>query len=242
MDDPRRARRRFTGRCAPRAPPRRPRRPVVTPGSRHPRCGIRRGAAGRRVAVRTRRRRGLAGAPAGAGHDAARELSRPAHVCAHHVFRLASPWICGLELYRPGRGCPSLRRSAHSPDAPHAAAGAETVAQDPLETIARSLVELGRRLDAELWLYRRGVLVATSSPALAELGLVDPFLAPQVFRGTLEDELETTIDARTGGRPTRVGFLIVAPGPSGEQGVLAVPQLLDDERIRGQREDLTFGI
>src|SRR5213076_2551651 len=86
----------------------------------------------------------------------------------------------------------------------------------------------------------RGVLVATSSPALAELGLVDPFLAPQVFRGTLEDELETTIDARTGGRPTRVGFLVVAPGPPDEQGVLAVPQLLDDERIREQREDLTF--
>jgi len=93
-----------------------------------------------------------------------------------------------------------------------------------------------------LWLYRRGVLVATSSPVLGELGLVDPFLAPQVFRGTLEDELETTIDARTGGRPTRVGFLVVAPGPPGEQGVLAVPQLLDDERIRQQREDLTFGI
>ncbi len=123
-----------------------------------------------------------------------------------------------------------------------AAAGAETVAQDPPETIARSLVELGRRLDAELWLYRRGVLVATSSPVLGELGLVDPFLAPQVFRGTLEDELETTIDARTGGRPTRVGFLVVAPGPPGEQVVLAVPQLLDDERIREQREDLTFGI
>src|SRR3989441_3424409 len=31
-----------------------------------------------------------------------------------------------------------------------AAAGAETVAQDPPETIGRSLVELGRRLDAEL--------------------------------------------------------------------------------------------
>src|SRR5437667_6454387 len=123
-----------------------------------------------------------------------------------------------------------------------AAAGAETVAQDPPETNAPSLIELGRRLDAELWLYRRGVLVATSSPVLGELGLVDPFLAPQVFRGTLEDELETTIDARTGGRPTRVGFLVVAPGPPGEQGVLAVPQLLDDERIRQQREDLTFGI
>jgi two-component system, NtrC family, nitrogen regulation sensor histidine kinase NtrY len=123
-----------------------------------------------------------------------------------------------------------------------AAVGAQAVAQEAPDTIPRSLAELGRRLDAELWLYRRGVLVATSSPALAELGLVDPFLAPPVFRGILEDELETTIDARTAGRPTRVGFLVVAPGPSGEQAVLAVPQLLDDERIRQQREDLTLGI
>ena len=123
-----------------------------------------------------------------------------------------------------------------------AAVGAQAVAFEPSDAIPRSLAELGRQLDAELWLYRHGVLVATSSPALAELGLVDPFLAPPVFRGILEDELETTIDARTAGRPTRVGFLVVGPGPPGEQAVLAVPQLLDDERIRKQREDLTFGI
>ena len=120
--------------------------------------------------------------------------------------------------------------------------GAQTVAQDPPDDIARSLAELGRRLDAELWLYRRGVLVATSSPALAELGLVDPFLAPPVFRATLEDELEATTDARTAGRRTRVGYLVVAPGQAGEQAVLAVPQLLDDERVRQQQEDLALAL
>ena len=123
-----------------------------------------------------------------------------------------------------------------------AAGGAEQVANDRPDDIRQSLVNLGERLDAELWLYRRGELVATSSPVLAELGLVDPFLAPPVFRGTLEDELETTIDARTAGRPTRVGFLVVTPGPPGEQAVLAVPQLLDDERVRQQREDLALAI
>jgi len=123
-----------------------------------------------------------------------------------------------------------------------AAVGGEDVAQGPSEMITQSLVDLGRRLDAELLLYRRGELVAASSPVLAELGLVDPFLAPTVFRGTLEDELEMTVDARTAGRPTRVGFLVVAPGPPGEQAVLAVPQLLDDERVREQREDLTLGL
>jgi signal transduction histidine kinase len=123
-----------------------------------------------------------------------------------------------------------------------AAGGAETIAEDPSEAIGRSLVELGRRLDAELWLYRRGVLVATSSPVLAELGLVDPFLAPPVFRGTLEDELELTMDARTAGRPTRIGYLVVASAPPGEQAVLAAPQLLDDERVRQQQEDLALAL
>ena len=123
-----------------------------------------------------------------------------------------------------------------------AAAGAETVAQDPPEAIGRSLVELGRRLDAELWLYRRGVLVATSSPVMAELGLVDPFLAPAAVRATLEDELELTMDARTAGRATRVGYLVVTPGPPGEQAVLAVPQLLDDERVQEEQEDLALGL
>src|SRR3989442_672457 len=123
-----------------------------------------------------------------------------------------------------------------------AAAGAETVAEDPPDAIGRSLAELGRRLDAELWLYRRGVLVATSSPVMAELGLVDPFLAPPAFRATLEDELELTLDARTAGRPTRVGYLVVAPGPPGEQAVLAVPQLLDDERVQQQQEDLALAL
>ena len=123
-----------------------------------------------------------------------------------------------------------------------AAGGAETVAEGRPDDIGRSLAELGRRLDAELWLYRRGVLVATSSPVLAELGLVDPFLAPAAFRATLEDELELTMDARTAGRPTRVGYLVVAPGPAGEQAVLAVPQLLDDERVRQQQEDLALAL
>ncbi len=120
--------------------------------------------------------------------------------------------------------------------------GAQAVAQEPPEAIASSVAELGRGLDAELWLYRGGVLAATSSPALAELALVDPFLAPPVFRGTLEDELEATMDARTAGRPTRVGYLVVGPGQPGEQAVLAVPQLLDDERVRQQQEDLALAL
>ncbi|MDP3909469.1 MAG: ATP-binding protein, partial [Gemmatimonadales bacterium] len=123
-----------------------------------------------------------------------------------------------------------------------AAGSVESVATDRPEAVARSLGELGRRLDAELWLYRGGVIVATSSPVLGELGLVDPFLAPAAFRLTLEDELELTTDARTAGRPTRVGYRVVTSGAPEQQAVLAAPQLLDDERVRRQQEDLALAL
>ncbi len=122
-----------------------------------------------------------------------------------------------------------------------AAGSAETIARDPPDAVGRGVADLGRRLDAELWLYRGGLLAATSSPVMRELGLVDPFLAPQAFqRLTLQDELELTIDARTAGRPTRVGYRVVAAGPPREQAILAAPQLLDDELVRRQQEDLAL--
>ncbi|HKA57935.1 MAG TPA: ATP-binding protein [Gemmatimonadales bacterium] len=123
-----------------------------------------------------------------------------------------------------------------------AASGAEVIAQGPPDDVRPSIVELGRRLDAELWLYRRGVLVATSSPVLAELGLVDPFLNPDAFRMMLADNLELTMDATTAGRPTRVGYRMVAAEPRGDQVVLAVPQLLNDEMVREQQRDVALAL
>ncbi len=130
-----------------------------------------------------------------------------------------------------------IRQTLHD-----AGASAGAIAGDRPEEIGRSVVELGRGLNAELWLYRRGRLVGTSSPVMGELGLVDPFLAPPAFLLTLEDELELTTDARTAGRPTRVGYRVVAAGPTGEQAILAAPQLVDDERVRRQQEDLALAL
>jgi len=110
-------------------------------------------------------------------------------------------------------------------------------------TLDSAIVDLGAQLDADLWLYRAGRLVGTSAPVLGELGLVDPFLAPRVFeRLALEDELETTADDRTAGRPIRVGYKVVRAGPPDELGILAAPQLLDDERVRQQEEDLALAL
>src|SRR5207253_7196622 len=122
-----------------------------------------------------------------------------------------------------------------------AAASAGALAAGNGAAAGRAMVDLGNQLDADLWLYRDGMLAGTSAPVLAELGLVDPFLAPDVFvRLALRDELEVTDDERTAGRSIRIGYLVVLPGPPQVQGILAAPQLLDDERVRQQQEDLAL--
>jgi signal transduction histidine kinase len=124
-----------------------------------------------------------------------------------------------------------------------AAATAGALVSDRPTGLARAIQELGNRLDADLWLYRGGLLAGTSAPVLGELGLVNPLLAPSVFAQlALEDELELTADGYTAGRPIRVGYRVVLAGPPGGQAILAVPQLLDDEGVRQQQEDLVLGL
>ena len=124
-----------------------------------------------------------------------------------------------------------------------AAGTAATLASEPAPALGRSMLELGNRLDADLWLYRDGVLAATTAPVLAELGVVDPFLAADAFvRLALRDELERTDDSRVAGRTIRVGYLVVVSESPQVQEVLAAPQLLDDERVRQQQEDLALGL
>jgi signal transduction histidine kinase len=120
-----------------------------------------------------------------------------------------------------------------------ATAGALESGRPP--ALGGSVVDLGNRLDADLWLYRDGVLAGASAPVLGELGLVDPFLAPDAFvRLALRDELELTNDGRTAGRSIRVGYLVVRSESPQVLDILAAPQLLDDERVRQQQEDLAL--
>ncbi len=124
-----------------------------------------------------------------------------------------------------------------------AAGTAGGVALDRPDAEQAAIVELGERLDADLWLYRDGVLAGSSAPVLRELGLLDPLLEPPAFeRLALEDELETTADGRAAGRPIRIGYRVVLAGPPEVQAVLAAPQLLDDEAVRQQQADLALGL
>jgi len=111
------------------------------------------------------------------------------------------------------------------------------------DALAAMVTDLGRRLDADLWVYRGGELAGTSAPVLAELGLVDPLLEPRVHRRlAYEDEQGLTVDDRTAGRPTRVGYRVVEGGGPRDAVVLAAPQLLDDEAVRREQEDLGMAL
>ena len=124
-----------------------------------------------------------------------------------------------------------------------AAGTAEALVSDRAANLGRAMQELGDRLDANLWLYRNGVAIATSAPVLEELGLADPFLVPPVFvRLGFEDELDLSADGRTAGRPIHVGYHVVLAGPPRVQAILAAPRLLEDEQVRRRLEDLALGV
>jgi hypothetical protein len=70
---------------------------------------------------------------------------------------------------------------------------------------------------------RRGALAVSpwhaggeQLPVLAGARPGRPFLNPDAFRVTLADEIDITMDATTAGRPTRVGYRVVA-GPPGSK-------------------------
>ena len=122
-------------------------------------------------------------------------------------------------------------------------ASAGETAPGGFDALAAMVTDLGRRLDADLWAYRGGELAGTSAPVLAELALVDPLLEPTVQRRlAYQDEVELTVDDRTAGRPTRVGYRLVEGGLPRDAVVLAAPQLLDDEAVRRAQEDLGLSL
>ncbi len=103
-----------------------------------------------------------------------------------------------------------------------------------------ALSELGARLRADLLVYRSGVLAGGSTPVLQELGLVNAYLPPAVYRHLLiEEDLEVSGQATIGGRVTQVGYRHVGVW-QGEPLVLGSPRLLDDAELLARRADLVY--
>ena len=119
---------------------------------------------------------------------------------------------------------------------------ARQFAGGPRFGVAGWLRDLSARLGADLLWYENGVLLGASATVLTELGLLNPYLPPQVARAlTVEDELEVTDDAVIGGQLTRVGYRRLGGG-TGATLVLAAPRLVDVSDILGEQEDLAFGL
>lgn len=97
-------------------------------------------------------------------------------------------------------------------------------------------------LDADLVVYNRGVLLQASSPVLVQLGLLDRYLPADAFEAlTVGDEIESTVNERIAGRPTRVGYRSLGL-PAGRAAVLAAPRLVDDTELFHGEQDLVFGL
>jgi signal transduction histidine kinase len=105
-----------------------------------------------------------------------------------------------------------------------------------------SLRALAGRVDAEMLLYADAELQGTSAPILAELGVVDWYLAPEVVRALNDGgDVEAAADQRIAGRPTRVAYRELEVGAPTEL-VLAVPRLLEDPATLRNERDLIFGL
>jgi signal transduction histidine kinase len=107
------------------------------------------------------------------------------------------------------------------------------------DTLQARLTRLAEQLNADLLWYHDGVLQHASPSALVELGMVDRYLPPGVYRRLVIDaEPRATVEEVVGGHATRVGFHSL----SALGAVLAAPRLVDVRDIQSGREDLLFGL
>ncbi len=104
------------------------------------------------------------------------------------------------------------------------------------------LANLAMQVNADLLLYDVGALKEASPTVLAELGLLDRYLPPNVYLDlAFQDEPEVTADAFVGGQPTRVGYRNLS-GPRSAGPTLAAPRLVDVRNIQQNQEDLVYGL
>ena len=108
--------------------------------------------------------------------------------------------------------------------------------------VSEVLPSVASRVGADLVWYANGVLADASSPLLPAVGLIDPYLPPDVYGALLlNDALELTTTVAIAGRPMRVGYRSAGTGGSGPTGVLAGPRLMDELAAPGDA-DLAYAL
>ncbi|MCH7715896.1 MAG: ATP-binding protein [Gemmatimonadetes bacterium] len=112
------------------------------------------------------------------------------------------------------------------------------------ERIGERLDALADQLDAELLLYQDGQLQYSSARVLAELGIVEPYLPPSIYRQIVLERgltIEMTANRDIGGRLTRVGYRALNT-LADRSTVLAAPRLVEDPRLSHDQLDLFYAL
>jgi two-component system nitrogen regulation sensor histidine kinase NtrY len=110
------------------------------------------------------------------------------------------------------------------------------------EELRERLIDLAGSLNSDLIWYDGGTMQQASPVVLAELGLLDHFMPPDVYLSSaLRDESETTADVVVGGQATRMGYWNFGLLPEAD-ATLASPRLVDVRDILSEQEDLLYGL
>ncbi len=117
---------------------------------------------------------------------------------------------------------------------------AGSLGQPNSASVREALVQLSRRIDADLGLYYGGTLAASSAPLLVELGIIPQLVQPPeaFLQLAVEDELDVTSEGALDEPQIRMGYRVVRPGDPGEVGILATPQPAHDPELGEQQTDL----
>ncbi len=110
----------------------------------------------------------------------------------------------------------------------------------PAGELREQLSELSLALNADLLWYDDGVLVESSPTVLNELGLLNRYMPPRVFRGLARDQINVAADVSVGGQATRIGYRNVGGAPA--ELVLAAPRLVEVRDVLRDQEDVAFGM
>jgi signal transduction histidine kinase len=123
------------------------------------------------------------------------------------------------------------------------AAPGAVLQRTPGAELDRSFDALSERVDANLVLYRDGLVIASNGGGVFEdFGVVSPLVDPAVFERTqLQNEPTAVAAGPSAAIPTRIGFRAVRLWTA-DPALLASPQAIGDPSIATRQYDVAYGL